>query len=139
MTPRYATVFDRKVDDASAASGEAMVFEGDPGWTTRQVEFKCAGLAHVLDPSALPRDGQCHLYRLGRTTLLGNDLSVKAVAGGKVVGRLNLGCRVSARDRAAEWDVYVSARLAGPSFADGDGAKDLIYLERALLVRAKRG
>ena len=64
---------NKKLDDHAAVSGEAMVFEGTPGWPSQSVEFKLAGLTHTLTPSDFPRDGQYHLYKLGRTRLLGND------------------------------------------------------------------
>ncbi|MBM3323415.1 DUF4838 domain-containing protein, partial [candidate division WOR-3 bacterium] len=119
------------VDDPDSAVDRVMVFglgtergkesagvtEKEPGWTNKAVEFQLAGLKYTLTPKEFPRDGKYHLYKLGRTRLLDVDANFKVVMNERVAGGLDLGSRVNRRDSAAEWDVYVSAKLAGPSFA----------------------
>jgi len=140
------------VDDPDSATGRVMVFglgtergkedagvaEKEPGWTQHPLEFELAGLKHTLTPEEFPRDGKYHLYKLGRTRLLGVDANLKVVMNGRVAGGLDLAVVVNRRDSAAEWDVYVSAKLAGPSFAQS-ADKDCVRFERILLVRAVPG
>jgi len=139
------------VDDPDSATGRVMVFglgtergkedagvaEKEPGWTKNPLEFQLAGLKHTLTPEEFPRDGKYHLYKLGRTRLL-DDANVKVLMNDRVAGGLDLAVIVSRRDSAAEWDVYVSAKLAGPSFAQS-ADKDCVRVERVLLVRAVPG
>jgi len=140
------------VDDPDSAVDRVMVFglgtergkesagvtEKEPGWTNKAVEFQLAGLKYTLTPKEFPRDGKYHLYKLGRTRLLDVDANFKVVMNERVAGGLDLGSRVNRRDSAAEWDVYVSAKLAGPSFAQS-ADKDCVRVERILLVRAVPG
>lgn len=127
------------VDDSAAAFGKAMKFKGDTGWAANPVEFKLAGLTHTLKPVDFPRDGQYHLYKLGRTRLLGNDQNFKIFVNGKVAGGLDLATRMNQRESASEWDVSVSAKLVGPSFSKDSGDTDAIIIERILLARAVPG
>jgi hypothetical protein len=127
------------VDDSSAAFGKAMQFKGSEGWAATPVELKLAGLTHTVKPASFPRDGQYHLYKLGRTRLIGKDQNFKIFVNGKVTGALDVGTRINLRESASEWDVSVSAKLVGPSFSTDSGATDAIILDRILLVRAVPG
>jgi hypothetical protein len=127
------------VDDPTAALGRGMKFKGDAGWASAPVEFKLAGLTYTLKPADFPRDGKYHLYKLGRTRLLGNDQNFKVLVNGKVTGGLDLGSRINRRESASEWDVSVSAKLVGPSFSKDSGDTDAIVIDRILLARAVPG
>jgi hypothetical protein len=127
------------VDDSAAAFGKAMQFKGSEGWAATPVELKLAGLTHTVKPASFPRDGQYHLYKLGRTRLIGKDQNFKIFVNGKVTGALDLGTRINLRESASEWDVSVSAKLVGPSFSTDSGATDAIIVDRILLVRAVPG
>jgi len=168
------------VDDYSAivrdpeAAGLAMAFgvgwdyqsgrlrKRAPGWAKNPTEFQIADLKLALTPEQFPRDGKYHIYKLGRTRL-DTDVkrsSFKVLMNGRLAGGIDAGGRLSPRDRAEEWDVYVSAKLAGPSFAkspagdarpvwdlhypaDPSFAKspdmDHVRVDRVLLVRAVPG
>ena len=117
------------VDDSAAAFGKAMQFKGSAGWAANPVELKLAGLTHALKPASFPRDGQYHLYQLGRTRLLGNDQNFTIFVNGKVTGGLDLGTRINHRESASEWDFSVSAKLVGPSFSKDSGDTDAIIIE----------
>ncbi|MBM4092565.1 MAG: DUF4838 domain-containing protein, partial [Planctomycetes bacterium] len=136
------------VDDSDAAVGHVMVFglggesekqkevkEREPGWTKKPIAFQLAGLKHTLTPEEFPRDGRYHLYKLGQTQLSGTVQNFEVFMNGRTAGGLDLATVASARDRAMKWDVYVSAKLAGPSFAQS-ADKDCVRVERILLVRA---
>jgi hypothetical protein len=127
------------VDDSAAAFGKAMQFRGSAGWAANPIEFKLAGLTHTLEPASFPRDGQYHLYKLGRTRLVGNDQNFKISVNGKVTGGLDVGTRINQSESASEWDVSVSAKLVGPSFSKDSGDTDAIIIERILLARAVPG
>lgn len=127
------------VDDSAAAFGKAMRFKGSAGWAANPVEFKLAGLTHTLKPADFPRDGRYRLYPLGRTRLIGKDQNFKVFVNGKVTGGLDVGTRLNQSESAAEWDVFVSAKLVGPSFAKDSGDTDAIIVERILLSRAVPG
>lgn len=127
------------VDDSAAAFGKAMRFKGSAGWAANPVEFKLAGLTHTLKPADFPRDGRYRLYPLGRTRLIGKDQNFKVFVNGKVTGGLDVGTRLNHSESAAEWDVSVSAKLVGPSFAKDSGDTDAIIVERILLSRAVPG
>ncbi|MEI6712128.1 MAG: DUF4838 domain-containing protein [Verrucomicrobiota bacterium] len=127
------------MEDSGAALEIAMKFNGEAGWATHPIEFKVAGLSYKLNSADTSRDGQYHLYPLGRTRLLGSDQNFKLLVNGKVTGGLDLGCRINHRDSASEWDVSVSAKFVGPSFSKDSGDTDAILVDRIILVRSTPG
>lgn len=115
-------------------------YAGESAWASQPLEFYVGDAKLILSSSDFPKDGKYHLYKVGRTRLHNRSqfLHIKA-GGGKTLGGFDLHTRINDKDSVADWDIYVSVRLVGPSFAPDSGEKDTISTERILLVRAVPG
>jgi hypothetical protein len=139
------TAWPRKFEDMPyddhSASGNAVVFQGKGDWRSKPVVFSLNAEKEIkmtLSPSEIPSGGEYNLRLLGRTRLLctGNSATFSIRVGESSSGILDLRRRVSSRDAASEWDVYVSFKAVDQAVG---GSVPGIWLERIILVRAVPG
>jgi hypothetical protein len=122
-------------NDPKAALGTAILYSGKSGWENEPVVFKLDQLNFALAPAEFPTDDQYHFYKLGRMRFVDNIAGILAVELGKrPSAALDVARRLDDCERAAEWDVYVSAKIV----TKVKGKKG-VWLDRIFLVRAIPG
>ena len=136
------------VDDPEALGGKALKYTGyfgkitkiNPKLHARPLSFglydrigRTHLLTRVLSGKRKPQDEKYHLYHMGRTRL-----AKKTMLWVHWTWQANMDAADDVYSDAmpdAEYDIYISLKVEGPSYVPGSKKQDAIYIDRVIFLK----